>query len=747
MKRRKTELKYKRERVVFSDVLPYEIPLIFSNRYFYRFLIKHNIRVSSDKIHWDNTMPDEAFSSFLFLFGFEDRNIKKETGSLNLKFKKIKIPFTYNIAHKPSSYRELAIVHPLNQVQMVEFYDTNKSLILHYCNQSNFSLRHPSKVASYFYYKDRLHKQLLGKKVDSKEEYMNEYENLKSFFSYKEYSNIYRFYEDYRYQRAEKKFDKLIRFDIQDCFNSIYTHSILWATQGGVDQGKHIWLNKRFEDTFGNRFDDLMQKMNYAETNGIVIGPEFSRIFAEIILQRIDKDVESYMSLKDKYHHREYECYRYVDDYFLFYNDEETKNEIMEQFSLRLREYKLTISESKTEKFEKPFITDITIAKQKIDALINEHIHIKYSESGIIENDEDEDKDTKAESQKDINKFDKEILLKILSQEKKLFISPNKFNALFKAVIKETSVEYKGILNYSLSIIYTRLNSLLKKFDKNYKYLTYYTTHYEELTDEERTLCCKLKNQYEKDITKFIVNLLDVVFFLYSNNKRINTTLKVTSILNIIILYFKNNYQLNDNKKLIRFEKSNIEMVFKKIQDEINLVMQTTPFNKHTQLEAFYLLLALKEMGNEYSLSIDTIINFLKIKGSKEEPIKFNPSDYIYWNWLLISVLLYYFSGIPEYKVLVELIEGVIKKKIEDIDMKQRPMSTELTILKMDILTYPYFSDEYKREILKLFGIDDPIKQEEILSYSKKQKTWFVKWKDFNLNYEISAKVSQEVYS
>lgn len=116
MRRKKTRLKYKNERVVFSDVLPYEIPLIFSNRYFYRFLIKHNIRVSSDKIHWDNTMPDEAFSSFLFLFGFEDRNIKKETGSLNLKYKNIKIPFSYNIAHKPSNYRELAIIHPLSQV-------------------------------------------------------------------------------------------------------------------------------------------------------------------------------------------------------------------------------------------------------------------------------------------------------------------------------------------------------------------------------------------------------------------------------------------------------------------------------------------------------------------------------------------------------------------------------------------------------------------------------------------------------
>ena len=35
-----------------------------------------------------------------------------------------------------------------------------------------------------------------------------------------------------------------------------------------------------------------MQEMNYNETNGIVIGPEFSRIFAEVILQQIDTSVE-----------------------------------------------------------------------------------------------------------------------------------------------------------------------------------------------------------------------------------------------------------------------------------------------------------------------------------------------------------------------------------------------------------------------------------------------------------------------
>jgi hypothetical protein len=262
-KKKKIELKYKKERVVFSDVLPYETPLIFSNRHFYRFLVKHKIRTENNKLYWDATMSDGAFESLKLLFGI---NTNKTVGSVNIDKQKIKIPFSYRIAHKQDKFRELAIIHPLSQLQMVEFYEKYKYLILHYCSQSNFSIRRPDKVACYFYYKDRLHEQLLGKKVDSKEEYMNEYENLKSYFSYQKYSNIYKFYEDYRYQRAEKKFNKLLKFDIQDCFNSIYTHSIVWATLGGIEQGKNAWYNCQIKDTFGNEFDDLMQKMNFAET-------------------------------------------------------------------------------------------------------------------------------------------------------------------------------------------------------------------------------------------------------------------------------------------------------------------------------------------------------------------------------------------------------------------------------------------------------------------------------------------------
>lgn len=41
----------------------------------------------------------------------------------------------------------------------------------------------------------------------------------------------------------------------------------------------------------------------------------------------------------------------------------------MESLTKRLKEFKLQISPSKTEEFEKPFITKVTIAKQRIEIM------------------------------------------------------------------------------------------------------------------------------------------------------------------------------------------------------------------------------------------------------------------------------------------------------------------------------------------------------------------------------------------
>ena len=107
-----------------------------------------------------------------------------------------------------------------------------------------------------------------------------------------------------------------MKFDIQGCFDNIYTHSIAWAVNGGASIYKDLFEGE--DDSFAAEWDKIMQNLNYNETNGIVIGPEFSRIFAEVIMQHIDLRAESEfmkVGLKNKV---DYECYRYVDDYFLW---------------------------------------------------------------------------------------------------------------------------------------------------------------------------------------------------------------------------------------------------------------------------------------------------------------------------------------------------------------------------------------------------------------------------------------------
>ena len=107
------------------------------------------------------------------------------------------------------------------------------------------------------------------------------------------------------------------KLDISNCFSSIYTHTISWAVKT-KDVAKHQIKLSNFEQNF----DNFMQHVNYNETAGIVIGPEFSRIFAEIIFQYIDLQIEKRLASEDYKLklYKDYEIYRYVDDMFVFSN-------------------------------------------------------------------------------------------------------------------------------------------------------------------------------------------------------------------------------------------------------------------------------------------------------------------------------------------------------------------------------------------------------------------------------------------
>lgn len=723
-KRKKIKLSYSKERVLFSDVLPYECPIIFSNRYLYRFLAKYlwiGKEQKIDNIAWNvlkqskrlDQKDANAFAALLF--GCYEKG--KRIGPLQHKLNDLFYPYQFNIAHKMNKNRTLSIIHPYNQWQVVEFYEQYKYSILYLCNQSSYSIRKPHKIAQYFYYRDRLHRKLSGHESDKVELFFNEYENLKTYFSYEKYANIYKFYEDYRYQRAEKKFKYLVKFDLQSCFDSIYTHTISWATAGGADKVKVLpgyhgsWV--------GDAFDNLMQSVNARETNGIVIGPEFSRIFAEIILQYIDQKVEQELLEKNLRQKSTYECYRYVDDYFLFYNDEKDKNLFMESLTKRLKEFKLQISPSKTEEFERPFITKVTIAKQRIENLLSNIFSIPLWEE--IESNSSTEKDTE---DKDSDK-DREILEKKFN----IYLPANDVNTQIKVIVKECGIEYRDIANYLLEKISQRLDTFLNRYEIGFK-------KYERLMSKEETNKDDVEThaqRAQRKLTSYLVSLIDVTFFVFNSNRQINTTLKLQKIMNSIIIYAKRHGDFKVNHA-VRFQTISKDIIFKKIQDEIALVLATTDSHRSTLHESLYLLILAKELGYAYLLAPEVIKSFIE----KSE---------LQYNLFACLILLYYYANHKCYDSQKTLLKEEILKKYRLVTESERKRNSELTILTADMMTCPFVRDAYKQNLLTLMGITETRDQQMIMSFAKKQKYIFTRWTMFNLNKELQAKISQEVYS
>lgn len=725
-KRKKIKLNYSKERVLFSDVLPYECPIIFSNRYLYRFLAKYlwvGEEQKIDNITWNvlkqsKRLDQKDVSVFAaLLFGCYEKG--KRIGKLQHKPNDLFYPYQFNIAHKTNKNRTLSIIHPYNQWQIVEFYEQYKYSILYLCNQSSYSIRKPHKIAQYFYYRDRLHRKLSGHESDKVELFFNEYENLKTYFSYEKYANIYKFYEDYRYQRAEKKFKYLVKFDLQSCFDSIYTHTISWATAGGANKVKVLpgyhgsWV--------GDAFDNLMQSVNARETNGIVIGPEFSRIFAEIILQYIDQKVEQELLKKNLRLKSTYECYRYVDDYFLFYNDENVRNLFMESLTKWLKEFKLQINPSKTEVYERPFITKVTIAKQRIENLLSNIFSIPLWEEMESNLSMEKEEDTEDE---DLDK-DREILDKKFN----IYLPANDVNTQIKVIVKECGIEYRDIANYLLEKISQRLYAFLNRYEIGFK-------KYERLMSKEETNKDDVEThaqRVQRKLTNYLVSLIDVTFFVFNSNRQINTTLKLQKIINSIIIYAKRHGDFKVNPA-VRFQTISKDIIFKKIQDEIALVLATTDSHRNTLHESLYLLILAKELGYAYLLSPEVIRSFIE----KSE---------LQYNFFACLILLYYYANHKCYDLQKALLTDEILKKYRLVAESERKRNSELTILTADMMTCPFVDDAYKQRLLTLMGITETKDQQMIMRFAKKQKYIFTRWTMFNLNKELQAKISQEVYS
>ena len=323
-------------RALLTETLPYEVPVIFSNKDFY------------------NSLREDV----------KDVDLRSALSKLRRVNKRFTIPYNFHIRKDISGRRALSVMHPLHQLSVCEFYDNYHPIILASCEKSNFSIRYPSSVSSD--YAVALEQDAAAALIDGETQVEVSFDErdvpaIKNYFKYSGYSLIGKFYESREFIRLEKRFSCLRRVDVARCFESIYTHTLSWSVKG-----KDIAKRSASENgySFEASFDRIMQRANYNETNGIIIGPEISRVFAEIIFQDVDASVAAKLSAFTQ--GWDYDIRRYVDDYFIFANSPEMLDSIERALVHELEKFKLALKAEKTETFGRPFVTPISTARREL---------------------------------------------------------------------------------------------------------------------------------------------------------------------------------------------------------------------------------------------------------------------------------------------------------------------------------------------------------------------------------------------
>lgn len=433
-------------RTLLTDVLPYELPLWYTNHSMY-----------------------EAFKERMDLY--------EVVSTLGTGFKGGKnnfIPLNYMVSRGGNKYRDLSIIHPAAQLRVCDFYHEYSDLIEYYCNRSENSLRYPAKKTTKFFGKTQSPEQAVAGVECVNEDRITS----SSYFKYKRYSFLYRFFESYDYHKLEKRFSHMMQTDISKCFPSIYTHSIGWATKS-----KKLAKEKP-SGSFDGMFDTLMQDINYRETNGIIIGPEVCRIFSEIILQQIDLDLIDKLS-EDKSNSvglkigSDYDFRRYVDDYFVFYRDINVRDRVLSALNKCLSEYKLYLNDSKTIIVKRPFATEISLSKNALRDTINEIFKSRYKE-------------------------DKTIVSLQYPDWK-----ANKTISSIKMSLAAYDVSYNSISNYLFSSIEKKMKQYLHK-----------TSSLEIINAEH---------------VNWLLVDLDVLFFIHAMDIRIRTTDRLARMVNLLL--------------------------------------------------------------------------------------------------------------------------------------------------------------------------------------------------------------------
>ncbi len=590
-------------------------------------------------------------------------------------------PYFFQMRHKAHGHRRMAVMHLRSQLDVADFYARFADSILYYTNRSPYSIRHPRGKARYSIHRDPMFFENVDNAPETVEQSDHDYEYVRSYFSYSRYSHVYKFYDSAEFRACERKYGLLARVDISKCFDSIYTHSISWATHGRSSVKANISASN---GTFGGEFDRLMQALNYDETNGIIIGPEVSRIFAEVILQEVDTRIFSRISKANLVHREDYDILRFVDDYFVFVRFEESRQLILDVIAEELSSFRLHLNESKESVEATPLVSALSIAKVKLDKLL----------------------------QSEITRQDNEVEPGMPAQAPNIYLPAQALVLGYKSILMDTKLTHAELANYAL----VRLERVIETSLETYKQVL--------LSDSFQQNPPRTISEAMGRTVGFLSAALDVSLFIYAGAVSVSHAVKLARITMTAIKFLE----------LIDAPAVYWENFLSKVSKELRAQLEPSARDRAVPMHTLILLDCLTAMGAKHGLSERELDRLLDIDDERKLPDNISHLDAAG-----ALTILSHLGDRAETALCRQWIEDWVLSRVSGA---KTVLDGEVGILELNVVSCPYVSEATKLKILApydLFGRD-------LRMLNSLNSRWTYEWAGVDYYERLQRKRANEVY-
>lgn len=344
MKRSKNNIERNKLDYILTDIMPVEVSELFSYSKFYEYLLSKQSTLD-DIVSQMHAMKAEN-SETPFSGG--------KWGNWATS------PLKFNILKGTDSIRELNLVQPLSAMNIYFFVECyQKELLDILSNNACFSLRYHRKNSDLFY--RRKSKKIVDyfKKISQKVDRAI-LQQTGAYFKIHKFNSVSSFTNSRLWQQCNFKYRNFSKIDYKSCFDSIYTHAYKWCIEKDTVDSKEA-SNANLHIVI----DRVLQNINGRSSNGLIVGPEFSRMIAEVLLQEIDVEVKHNLAAQGLNAGTDYRVFRYVDDIYIFSHTQAHTDLIIKTIERAAQKYLLKFNEFKYLKAYTPVVLSSWLGKAR----------------------------------------------------------------------------------------------------------------------------------------------------------------------------------------------------------------------------------------------------------------------------------------------------------------------------------------------------------------------------------------------